>query len=329
MKRLFLLGFAFIAVFALKAQTSNLNLFTEQGERFSVIINGILQNPAPKSNMLITNLTASKYKIKIVFENNAIPEIDKFLYLSRGTESTYIVNQNNAGIYALRFLSDVSIEAAPRPNRSQLVIVYQNEPVTSTTTTTTVVKNNPNQGGIGFNVQDPVTGANINMNVNVGGLGDEQSSSTTSTTTTTTTRSTGNVVIGSTYSENSNEGNRERHHEHHNKDKYVLQGYNGVYGCQMPMAVEDFESAKKSISSKSFEDSKLTIAKQIIQSNCLLSSQVKEVMMLFSFEDTRLTFAKFAYAYTLDLGNYYKLNDAFSFESSIDDLNNYIQGYKK
>jgi hypothetical protein len=49
-------------------------------------------------------------------------------------------------------------------------------------------------------------------------------------------------------------------------------------------------------------------------------------MLLFSFEDTRLEFAQYAYAYTLDLRNYYKLNDAFTFESSIDELNKYIQG---
>jgi len=47
---------------------------------------------------------------------------------------------------------------------------------------------------------------------------------------------------------------------------------------------------------------------------------------LFAFEDSRLNFAKFAYAYTLDLGNFYKVNDAFTFETSVDELNRYIQG---
>ncbi len=95
------------------------------------------------------------------------------------------------------------------------------------------------------------------------------------------------------------------------------------------MSPVDFDQAKASISSKNFEDSKLTIAKQIIQGNCLLSSQVREMLELFSFEDTRLNFAKFAYAYTLDLGNYYKVNDAFKFELSIDELNKFIQGNKR
>ena len=90
------------------------------------------------------------------------------------------------------------------------------------------------------------------------------------------------------------------------------------------MSTGDFESVKGSINSKSFEESKLTVAKQVISSNCLFASQVREVMMLFGFENTKLEFAKYAYNYTYDLGNYFKVNDAFQFESSIDDLNRAI-----
>ena len=86
--------------------------------------------------------------------------------------------------------------------------------------------------------------------------------------------------------------------------------------------------ALESINSKSFETSKLTIAKQIAGSNCLLCKQVKEIMKLFSFESNRLEFAKYAYKYTWDINNYFLLNDAFDFESSIDELNKYIQSRK-
>ena len=57
-------------------------------------------------------------------------------------------------------------------------------------------------------------------------------------------------------------------------------------------------------------------------------TQVKEILNLFDFETTKLEVAKFAYGYTYDKGNYYQLNDAFNFESSIDDLNNYIKTKK-
>ncbi len=329
MKHLLLIGFALVATLALKAQTTNLIFFTEQGERFSIVLNGILQNESPQTNILVTDLPAPNYKVKVIFEDKKLGEIDKNLFLNQGTESTYVIKKNNKGEYIVRFMNDVPLAEAPAPTQTQSVVVYHTEPI-NTTTTTTVVNNNPSGGGIGFNVQDPVSGANINMNVNLGGMG-MQTSTSTSTTTTTTTSSSGNTNISTTHYDDHGMGDNdgERHHEHHNQGTYVLQGYSGPYGCPMPMAPGDFESAKKTISTKSFEDSKLTIAKQIIQSNCLLSSQVREIMLLFSFEDTRLTFAKFAYAYTLDLGNYYKVNDAFTFESSIDDLNKYIEGYRK
>jgi hypothetical protein len=48
-------------------------------------------------------------------------------------------------------------------------------------------------------------------------------------------------------------------------------------------------------------------------------------MSLFNFESSRLEFAKFAYGYTYDLGNYFIVNDAFNFESSISELDRYIQ----
>jgi len=93
------------------------------------------------------------------------------------------------------------------------------------------------------------------------------------------------------------------------------------------MTPQDFEQAKQSIASKSFDDSRLTIAKQIISSNCMLCSQIKELMKLMSFEENKLELAKFAWNHNLDKGNYYTLNDAFTFESSIDELNKYTQSH--
>ena len=65
-------------------------------------------------------------------------------------------------------------------------------------------------------------------------------------------------------------------------------------GCQAPMPHEDYESAKKSIAAKDFEDTKLTLAKQINGGNCMSAEQIRGIMQLFTFEQTKLTFAKFA-----------------------------------
>ncbi len=101
------------------------------------------------------------------------------------------------------------------------------------------------------------------------------------------------------------------------------------YGCSAPMNAATFEQAKQSLKSKPFEDNKLQIAKQILNSNCLSCAQVKEIIMLFNFEDSRLDFAKFAYGRTWDYSNYFTVNDAFKFSTSIDDLNAYIQSFQR
>ena len=97
----------------------------------------------------------------------------------------------------------------------------------------------------------------------------------------------------------------------------------GIY-CDFPMDDNSFALALASIKKKSFDSDKLIIAKQITNSNCLLSSQVKKIVKLFSFENNKLKFAKYAYKHTFDPNNYYKINDAFDFSSSIKKLNSYI-----
>lgn len=101
------------------------------------------------------------------------------------------------------------------------------------------------------------------------------------------------------------------------------------YGCPGPMNGAAFEQAKQSIKSKPFEDNKLQIAKQVLGSNCLTCAQVKDIILLFNFEDSRLDFAKFAYGRTYDYGNYFMVNDAFKFSDSIDQLNSYIQSFQR
>ena len=105
-----------------------------------------------------------------------------------------------------------------------------------------------------------------------------------------------------------------------------LPGYSGPIGCDWPMDAAAFQNAKASISSKSFSSSRMTLAKQVTGANCLLVSQVREIMDLFTFETDKLEYVKFAYAYTYDLGNFYRVNDGFTFESSISDLNKFLEG---
>jgi hypothetical protein len=99
-------------------------------------------------------------------------------------------------------------------------------------------------------------------------------------------------------------------------------------GCVYAMGSSDFNTAKGSVEKQSFAEEKMKIAKQITKSHCLSAAQVKEMMSLFSFEENKLDYAKYAYDYTVDKDNYYQVNDAFSFSSSVDTLNAYLEGKK-
>ncbi len=87
----------------------------------------------------------------------------------------------------------------------------------------------------------------------------------------------------------------------------------------------DFAALKKNVNSKLSEEEKQAAVKQLINTNCLLSAQVKELVMIFSFEKNRIEVAKMAYTHTYDIGNYNKVADALMFETSANELNAYIK----
>lgn len=317
------LALIFATQLTLAQQNTNLVFFSEQGQQFYIILNGVQQNANPETNVRVTNLIQPFYKVKVKFVDGITPEIDKTINFEQGTETTYSIKSNNKGEVVLRWMSEVPIAQAPRPMANQQVIVYHATPPATTVTQTTVVSSSStttgpgNSGGInmGINVNDPgYNGGNVNMNIQVSENGmNTQTTQSTTTTYSTTTTSTNTGTVGTVQ-----------------QTGYVMPGYNGNVGCNgYPMDETRFNQVVQSIEAKNFDDSKLTMAKQVINTNCMKSSQVKRLMMLFSFEDTRLELAKYAYGYTYDIGNYYQLNDAFKFESSIEELNEYTSGFTR
>jgi hypothetical protein len=90
------------------------------------------------------------------------------------------------------------------------------------------------------------------------------------------------------------------------------------------MSSTDFDRLKQTVESQYMDDTRKNVAMQAVRGNNLSASQVAELMQIFSFESNRLEFAKFAYNYSNDKSNFYLVNSAFRFSSSVDDLNNYI-----
>ena len=90
------------------------------------------------------------------------------------------------------------------------------------------------------------------------------------------------------------------------------------------MSPASFMQLKSSLASKNFDSSRLEIVNQALSYNFFTSAQVADLARMFSFESSRLEFAKHAFAKTIDKQNYFVVNDTFTFASSIQELNQFI-----
>lgn len=308
----------------LNSQESTISIFSEEGDSFYLFLNGIRQNENPEVNVRVDNLTQPYYSGKIVFTDESIsPLIEKNMMAvdvdGNNGHVTYKIKLNRKGNFVVRYFSFVP-SSQPIPVSDDIEVVeYNSTPMpeidfsatsdikTTTTTTTTKVSSETEeiQNGEKVEIDINMGGIDFGVNVDIQEGSDEDVKMTTSTTTTTTYTTT-----------TSGSGRLDQIEE-------SIDVYEEVDCFTMNDA--DFNSAKTSISEKSFSDSKMTLSKQIAKNNCLTSSQIKDIMSIFDFENDRLEFAKFAYSYSYDRENYWKVNDAFDFESTIEELNQYIE----
>ncbi|HEX6431469.1 MAG TPA: DUF4476 domain-containing protein [Niastella sp.] len=95
-----------------------------------------------------------------------------------------------------------------------------------------------------------------------------------------------------------------------------------------PIADDTFNAFIETIRRESFDDSRMTIAKSIIDQNYFTTAQVRQLVTLFSFENNKVEIAKYMYGKTLDRKNYFVIYNAFTFSKSKEELAEYIRNYK-
>lgn len=100
-------------------------------------------------------------------------------------------------------------------------------------------------------------------------------------------------------------------------------GSNNYFGSQS-MSDIDFRALINTMNQRSFEKDKLIVAQQAARNSYLSAGQIRQIMEQFSFESSRLEFAKYAYDFCSDRPNYYQVNDAFDFSNSVSNLEEYI-----
>jgi Domain of unknown function (DUF4476) len=299
-----LFGLIFSAVLPVLAfaQGGSLTIFSEDGDKFTLFLNGAQQNNAPQTNLRLDNLTQQYYQAKIVFEDKAKGKIEKNVsVVDAATNSPADVVykiKNKDGEMKLRFFSTQPVAQNYTPP-ANVYVVHYGQPDQGTTVTQTTVTTTAGGGGGSVGITPAGGNGNVNLSINMS-MGDP---STTQTTTTTTTTSYSSTSTSSGYSDG---------------------GSAAPVGCQYPMDVSNFRSAMETVKNANFEETKLSTAKSILASNCMSTDQVVQICGLFGFEQSKLQFAKSAYSRTTDPGNYFKVGNIFSFDASKTELNNFI-----
>lgn len=308
MKKTVLILLIFIGIFNntfAQAPYSSLSFFSEDGYPFTVIMNGLKENSEPLTNVKLEGLTNPAYKIKIIFEDKTIPAINKNVYTKPGMEVTYRIKKDRKGNNILRYYSEAALPIDYIPENHT---VYQDN------MNNDVVVTNDNNTGVHVNMDVNETGGNVSIQTDDGSINLNSNINVNDA----------NVSYDSQVYDNNTQYDVTEEHTGH----YIMQGYNGRIGCPWPMKPRNFQQAKQTISNADFSSDKQTIAKQIVNSNCLTARQVKQIAALFDFEKDKLEFSKFAYTHTYDIENYFIINDIFDFSSSIKDLNNYINSVR-
>ena len=85
-----------------------------------------------------------------------------------------------------------------------------------------------------------------------------------------------------------------------------------------------FQQLKATLQAEKFDQTRASIARQAITTNYFESAQVKEMLQIFNFEDSKLELAKLFYEVTADKRNYMVVYDVFTFSSSKDELARFL-----
>lgn len=293
---LLLLPFITFAQFQ-RTNSGNLTIFSEDGDKFYLVLNGEKQNDEPQTNIRIEELTQPYYSAKIIFEDKSLSEITKKNLLITDADGvfmdvTYKIKKDKNKKVKLNYFSMTNVQPDFVPPSNMYVHQFGSPAVSNNQINQVPRSNNNSNGSFGASVNMP--GVNMNITINdPGGIDMNQSSQMNSQTT----------------------------QQSSTRPQSSSRGCNGAF----PMSLANFNEAKNTISKSNFDDTKLTTAKSIVSNNCLTSDQVVSICNLFSFEENKLAFAKYAYIFTTDPRNYFKVNNVFSFSSNKEELSEFIQ----
>lgn len=331
-------GLCFLSLAFLAQNNSNLVIFSEDGDAFYAFVNGIKQNNNPETNVKVTGLSPN-ISLRIEFEDKALPQLKQNMILEPGFETTAKIKRDMKKQMKLRYFGQVPLaestsnvptvayhssnDAPATPSATQSEVKVNNDAINNTVTTTTTKTTKTTNTAVG---SDPTnTSININlgaMGVNMNVTGMDGMVGTDINTTTSTTVTSSSSTSGTSYP---NDGYVKENNKKERSYSQTTPVTPQPIGCAVAMNASNFGKMKQSVESKPFSETKMSTAKVATKNSCLSVDQVKEICKLFSMDEDKLAYAKYAYDYCVDKGNYYQVSEVFSFSATTDEFNSFLE----
>jgi len=293
--------FFFVLFFAfgkLQAQViNNLVIFCNDGEKFTVVLDGFKRNEVPQTNVKVEMLDQVKYKAKIIFDNKKLADVNTTItFNDNGYECVFSLDKIGHKKYKLNYLSAKLMPGFVEKNNSNTT---GNSNVNGNTNTSVpvvdTVKPPPPEPPSGNPMDD-----NMNQNISLGGK-----------------KGAIKVDQNGVIKVNPGNGNMGISIKKHPKAN-----------CPNPVTKEEFEAFEDNMKKQITEADRELIGNSFIENNCLLSSQVKEAMKLFKTERSQIDFAKKSYTATKDFEKFSITIDGVVSQSGKDELKKYIDENK-
>lgn len=93
--------------------------------------------------------------------------------------------------------------------------------------------------------------------------------------------------------------------------------------CRNLLSSRELDRLIQTMNSRSFESTKLSIAREALRNGSILADDLKRLLQQFEYESTRLEFAKYAYDYLCDREHFYYIFDLFRYDSNVRELEEY------
>ncbi len=96
MKKTILFFIAIVSITVAQAQKCNAVFYNQDGKQFHIILNGVLQNVDPETNVKVADLAfEGNYKVTVRFADNSAANITKSIYMmDNNTEYSFEIKQN-------------------------------------------------------------------------------------------------------------------------------------------------------------------------------------------------------------------------------------------